>query len=323
MRNLLSSRSPLLGSLALFTAAACWGGTYVSSKYALEFVGPFTLVLTRYGLASLVFLPLFWASKPSRGVWRLDRSDLTLLAITSFIGLSVSSWAQFFGTALSSAHAGALITSSAPAFMVLFGAVILAERVTLRKIVALAVATFGVAVVVGPGDIGAGTSAVVGDLLLVVAGITWALYSVLIRRLTLRMRNLAVTAYVTAFGAVLGVPLGVADIARTGLHGPAVWLSILYIGFISTALAYYLWNKGLELLDAGTASVFFFAQPLTGTFFSWLLLGERLTPGFFAGGALIMIGVAVASFGSGVRATRFAPPAELAIPATLEATETE
>ena len=73
----------------------------------------------------------------------------------------------------------------------------------------------------------------------------------------------------------------------------AVWLSILYIGLVSTALAYYLWNKGLELMEAGNASVFFFAQPLTGTFFSWLLLGEKLNVGFFLGGALIMAGVAI------------------------------
>jgi drug/metabolite transporter (DMT)-like permease len=48
-------------------------------------------------------------------------------------------------------------------------------------------------------------------------------------------------------------------------------------------------------MEAGNASIFFFAQPLTGTFFSWLLLGETLNVGFFIGGALILVGVAIAS----------------------------
>lgn len=311
--------SRLAGSLALFVAASCWGGTYVASKYALGYVGPFTLVLARYGLASLIFVPLVWPRRVA-----VSHRDFSLLALTSFIGLSVSSWAQFFGTALSSAHAGALITSSAPAFMVVFGAWLLAERVTRSKLAALAVATLGVVIVVGPGDVGTGRNAVLGDLLLVGAGLTWALYSVLIRQLTARLPNLTVTAVVTVMGALLGIPLGVPDVLRTGLHGPAVWLSILYIGFISTALAYYLWNKGLELLDAGSASIFFFAQPVTGTLFSWLLLGERLTPGFFVGGALVMLGVAIASVTDRVPATaRFGVQAEMAVPATLEATEPE
>lgn len=281
----------LLGSCSLFIAAGCWGGTYVASKYALGYVGPFTLVLARYALASLIFLPLLVL----RGQDPNARGSLRLIALASFIGLGLSSWAQFFGTALSTAHAGALITSSAPAFMVVFAAMVLGERVTSQKVIALVVASAGVVTVVGPGDIGAGIGAVFGDLLLVVAGVTWALYSVLIRKLTLRIANVTVTGYVTLFGALAAVPLGVPDLVRTGVPTAAVWLSILYIGFISTALAYYLWNKGLELMEAGNASIFFFAQPLTGTFFSWLLLGEKLDAGFFVGGALIVAGVAIAS----------------------------
>jgi drug/metabolite transporter (DMT)-like permease len=281
----------LLGSCSLFVAAGCWGGTYVASKYALGYVGPFTLVLARYALASTIFVPLLFLRGPDPRA----RGSLRLIAVTSFIGLGLSSWAQFVGTALSTAHAGALITSSAPAFMVIFAAVVLGERVTSQKVIALVVASVGVVTVVGPGDMSAGSGAVFGDILLVIAGITWALYSVLIRKLTLRIANVTVTGYVTVIGAAAGLPLGIPDLVRTGVPTLAVWLSILYIGFISTALAYYLWNKGLELMEAGNASIFFFAQPLTGTFFSWLLLGEKLDAGFFIGGSLILIGVTIAS----------------------------
>jgi drug/metabolite transporter (DMT)-like permease len=281
----------ILGSCSLFIAAGCWGGTYVASKYALDYVGPFTLVLARYALASLIFVPLMLVRGPDPRI----RGNLRLILITSSIGLGLSSWAQFFGTALSTAHAGALLTSSAPAFMVIFAAMVLGERVTSQKVVALVVASIGVITVIGPGDIGAGSGAAFGDVLLVIAGITWALYSVLIRKLTLRIANVTVTAYVTVIGATLGVPFGVPDLVRTGVPNLAVWLSILYIGFVSTALAYYLWNKGLEFMEAGNASIFFFAQPLTGTFFSWLLLGEKLNTGFFIGGVLILAGVMISS----------------------------
>lgn len=295
--------SRLLGSCSLFIAAGCWGGTYVASKYALGYVGPFTLVFARYALASLVFVPLLLL----RGSDPRVRGSLRLVSLTSFIGLGLSSWAQFFGTALSTAHAGALITSSAPAFMVIFAAFVLGERVTSQKIIALVVASVGVVTVVGPGDMGAGPGAVFGDVLLVIAGITWALYSVLIRKLTQYIANVTVTGYVTVVGALLGLPLGVPDLVRTGVPSMAVLLSILYIGFISTALAYYLWNKGLELMEAGSASIFFFAQPLTGTFFAWLLLGEKLNLGFFIGGTMILVGVAIASIRVPARTSGMVP----------------
>ena len=54
----------------------------------------------------------------------------------------------------------------------------------------------------------------------------------------------------------------------------AVWWGILYLGVVSTALAFYLWNKGFTLLDASTGSLFFFAQPVVGAVLGWLLLGE-------------------------------------------------
>jgi drug/metabolite transporter (DMT)-like permease len=263
----------------------------VASKYALGYVSPFTLVAARYALASLVFVPVYLAGRRAA----VDRQTLGLLALASFIGLTVSSWTQFEGTALSTAHAGALITSSAPAFMVLFAALLLQERITGQKVAALVVATAGVAMVVGPADIGAGKAAMVGDLLLVVAGVTWALYSVMIRQLSLRLPSVTVTTYVTVFGTLLNLPVGIAQATNLAHVPSAVWWSTLYIGLISTALAYYLWNKGLQLMDAGSASIFFFAQPLTGTFFAWLLLGERLNLGFFLGGALILLGVAIAS----------------------------
>jgi drug/metabolite transporter (DMT)-like permease len=70
---------------------------------------------------------------------------------------------------------------------------------------------------------------------------------------------------------------------------------VLYLGVISTAVAFYLWNRGFELLDANTASLCFFAQPVVGAVLGALLLHEPLSLGFFAGGALILLGALVSS----------------------------
>jgi hypothetical protein len=67
-------------------------------------------------------------------------------------------------------------------------------------------------------------------------------------------------------------------------------LGILYIGIGSTAIAFFLWNKSFELLDAATASLFFFAQPVVGTLLAAIFRGEQLGWSFFAGGALILLG---------------------------------
>ena len=77
---------------------------------------------------------------------------------------------------------------------------------------------------------------------------------------------LAVTLYVTAWGICWDVPLAALELRgmAIGTITPPVIAGVLYVGIVSTAIAFYLWNKGFELLDANTAALCFFAQPVVG-----------------------------------------------------------
>jgi drug/metabolite transporter (DMT)-like permease len=79
------------------------------------------------------------------------------------------------------------------------------------------------------------------------------------------------------------------------LNNSLVIPGVLYLGIVSSAGAFFLWNKGMEMMDAGIGSLFFFLQPLVGSFLGWLLLNEYLDFNFFVGGALILIGVLIAT----------------------------
>jgi drug/metabolite transporter (DMT)-like permease len=70
---------------------------------------------------------------------------------------------------------------------------------------------------------------------------------------------------------------------------------VLFLGIISTALAMYLWNSAFAILDAGIASLTFFAQPVVGTILGSWLLKEAITPLFLLGGAFIGLGLVIAS----------------------------
>lgn len=70
-----------------------------------------------------------------------------------------------------------------------------------------------------------------------------------------------------------------------------ILLAILYLGIISTAAAFFLWNQGLKMVEAGIGAMFFFFQPVVGAALGWLLLQEHLSWSFFTGGVLILGGV--------------------------------
>ena len=285
-----------LGTACGLTAASIWGGMYVVSDVVLQVVPPAMLLVMRYALALLVLAPAFWFTR-DRGISRRDWPEMALVA---FVGFGVSLLAQFWGTALSTAAAGAVITSATPAFIVLFAWPVLRQAPTPPKLAGLALATVGVLIV----SLGSGQAIseqarapVLGNLLLVVAAVTWALYTVLARRATRRYSSLAVTLAVTLLGLLIVSPVALweAGAQDIGPLTPGVVAGIVYIGIGSTAIAFFLWNKSFELLDAATASLFFFAQPVVGIVLSALLLPDQtLALSFFAGAALIGLGVVLA-----------------------------
>jgi drug/metabolite transporter (DMT)-like permease len=118
------------------------------SKVVLEVIPPLTLVWLRY-LVALAALGGFGLM--SRISWRIAKRDIPLVAAIGLIGYLISICAQFIGTKLSTAQLGSVVTSSTPAFMVVFAYPLLKERVTWRKGLSLVLATLGVVMVVGIG----------------------------------------------------------------------------------------------------------------------------------------------------------------------------
>ncbi len=270
-------------------AASIWGGMYVVSKLVLVLVTPLALVWLRYvvGLAALGLLGV-----ATRQRWRLRWRDVPLLGAIGVFGYGISIWAQFRGTQLSTAQAASVITAATPAFMVVFGRLLLAERVTWRRAAAVAAATAGVLVIVGVGQVSTRQG---GGLILLLAAVTWALMSVLVKRVPGDYSALVVTTYGILLAAVLITPLALPQVPPLALMTarPLIWGGLLYLGVVSTAGAFFLWTRGVQLVDAGPGGVYFFFQPLVGTLLGWLILGEPVGWGFVGGALLIVLGVAL------------------------------
>jgi drug/metabolite transporter (DMT)-like permease len=279
-----------LGPMYLTLAASIWGGMYVVSKMVLAIIPPLELVWLRYLVALFTLVICGFATGQS---WKLQRKDILLISFIGLIGYFISIWAQFAGTQLSSAQMGAMITSATPAFMVLFARVLLKERITPRKGLSVILATIGVFCIIGIGN--TGNSSQLGGMILGIAALTWALMSVLVKRVPSAYSQLVVTTYAILVATIAMTPLVITqvDVVRFQqvMLQPLVWGGILYLGVVSTAGAFFFWNKGLQMVDATRAGVYFFFQPLVGTLLGYLFLGEQVGIGFWIGTLLILMGV--------------------------------
>ncbi|MCS7011902.1 MAG: DMT family transporter [Anaerolineales bacterium] len=283
----------ILGFLAGITAAAIWGGMYVVSKAVMDVIQPLTLLTLRLalGILTLGLICLIRKGDPIR-----PKTFWQIFGIGT-VGYGISLGFQFVGTNLSTAANGALVTSATPAFVVLFAALLLKERVTLRRLLALLLATLGVLIVIRPEAGQFSSQLFLGNLYLTLAALTWALYSVLMRLATRQTDVLTASLVALAGGLPVSMPLGLWEVAHQG-YGTFtlnVLGGILFLGVISTALAMYLWNTAFTYLEAGTASLTFFAQPVVGAVLGVIFLDEVLSPLFLLGGLLIGLGLVLSA----------------------------
>jgi len=281
------------GLIAGLTAASIWGGMYVVSKVVLEIIPPFSLLTMRLVLGALA-LGIAIAIRKTQ---TLTRQQVIHSFLVGFVGYGVSLAFQFVGTKLSTASNGSLVTSATPAFVLIFAPFLLAEKTTPRRILALLVSTLGVVAVIDPRNAELSPTLFWGNLSLLAAALTWALYSVLVRKVTRSADLLASSAIMLTGGIPSSLLFGFWEWNTQGFGEITLGIigGILFLGIISTAIAMFLWNYAFAELPAAVASLTFFAQPVVGTILSALFLDEKISILFIAGGILIGIGLVIAS----------------------------
>jgi drug/metabolite transporter (DMT)-like permease len=180
----------LVGSIYLALAASIWGGMFVVVKVVVSVIPPLELVWMRYLVAIVALLVV---GLTTRQKWRIHKRDFLIIIAIGVIGNAISIVTQETGTMLSSAQMGVIITSSTPAFMVIFARLLLKERLTLKKGLSVCLATIGVLLIVGVGHVN--LSSKLGGIFLLIAALTWALMSILVKRMPSDYSQIVVTTY--------------------------------------------------------------------------------------------------------------------------------
>jgi drug/metabolite transporter (DMT)-like permease len=264
----------LVGILCGLGAASIWGGMYVVSKVVLDIIPPFSLVALRLLLGALTLLIVLNV----RGFPKITRKQFWQVVGVGLVGYGISLSLQFLGTKLSTAGNGSLVTSATPAFVLIFAWILLQETITWRRLTSLLLATLGVVAVIDPRSAQLNPDLFLGNLLLIGAAITWALYSVLVRKATQALDVLPFSLIAFLGGLPVTLPAGAWELKTIGIGEISLGVvgGVLFLGIISTALAMVLWNTAFAYLDASLASLTFFAQPVVGTILDGSFWERRL-----------------------------------------------
>lgn len=286
---------PLALVLVLITAFF-WGASFSAAKEVVEHVLPLSAAAVRFLIASVLLLgvlsPHLWRNK------RVIAANLLPFVALGVIGVAGFNCLFLLGVKHTSPINASLIMASNPIVASLLSVVLLKERISLMQAIGMAMTFIGVGLVVTDGSLEALVHfrLALGDWVMMLANVCFALYSVLNRRYVKESDALTTTASSVVIGAVCLVliacfePGGFSSLLHQSWKTYAL---LAFLGVCASALGYLFWTYGVNILGVMTTSLFFNVVPL----FALLIAFMQGTPIFavqLMGGALVIAGVLVA-----------------------------
>ncbi len=279
-------------NLRLLFVALVWGINFSVIKFAIADFHPLGFTVVRFALAALFLIAVMLVNHEP---FAIERRDSFAIIRLGFLGITLYSILFMYGLKLTTAANSALLISLSPLFGALFSAASGKERLTVRIVAGLALATAGVVLIIRShhGELSFSSSEVAGDLLTLCATITWALYTITAKPLLEKYSAVKVTAYNMAAGSFLLLPVSMNGLINQPWSSISLlsWAAMAFASFIAAGVAYVFWYQGVKEIGVTRTMVYHYLMPFAAVLFAAFALGERITLLQCIGGAGILSGV--------------------------------
>jgi drug/metabolite transporter (DMT)-like permease len=281
----------------LIVVPAIWGGTFVAGKHVVTVLSPMMGSFARYAIACVALLAAAFVLEG--GLPKLSgRQWLGTFVLGAF---GVFAYNLFFMASLERlpGSRAALIIALNPVITITISALVLKESLSARRWLGVVIALFGVWIVISHGDIASIASAGVGagELFMLAAVTSWALYTIIGRKVLAGLTPLAATNYAALWGTLMLACVAAPEfgsLTMAQFDGSMIG-ALLYLGVCGTALAFVWYYTSVKKFGTAVTSVFNNLVPVFGVLISVILLGEHLLTSMLIGGAIAIVGVMMVS----------------------------
>ena len=290
------SRVKTWAHLSLLAANIIYGINYSVAKAVMpDHIKPFALLSIR----SISAAALFWITSLFMPREPVNRKDLLFLFGCSFFGVVINQALFLVGLDMTTPVNSSIILSTNPIFAFVFAALILKERITFLKGTGLAIGLSGVLLLIlqnGMPDMASSTF--LGDIFSMVNTISWAFYTVVIKRMLEKYHPVTVMKWTFLFGMLTNIPAGYHQWSTMDWSAIpfTAWLQIGFVIVGATYLGYLLITFGLRRLSPTIVSTYTYTQPIIAAYLATLMGQDHIDIVMVVSALLIFAGVFVVSF---------------------------
>ena len=284
----------------LILATLFWSGNFIVGKAASLFeIPPFTLNFYRWTFAWLILAPFTLKEIFQKKNYILENIKLILvLGITS---ITVFNSIVYYSLNFTQVISGVLMISTIPVMIIFFCWVFKIEKTNFYQILGVIFSLLGVVVIVTKADLGKllNLNFNKGDLWMVVAMFSWAIYSALLRKKKFDLSHISFLQTIITAGLIFLLPAYLIETAlgyRLNIHIPFI-LTLSYVVLFPGLASFFFWIKGISIIGSNRSGIFLHMMPIFSTLMAILIFKEKFMTYHFIGAMLIIVGIVLSSKG--------------------------
>lgn len=286
------------GYIYAIGATAIWSGNFIIARGLSDTIPPVSLAFWRWVVAVVVFLP--FASKLLIAERKILKDNLPYLCVTALLGITVFNTLIYFAGHTTTAINLSLISITFPVFIVILSRFVFGELITVNKGVGILLVATGILFLISNGKFSEllNISFAIGDLWMLLAAITFAVYSILLKRKPAQLSIWTLQLSTFILGLLFLTPFFIWEY----LSAPSVEInsnvigSILYVGIFASLVAFVLWSKAIETIGPTKSGMLYYTLPLFSMILASIFLGEAVTQVHFFSALLIVSGILTANY---------------------------
>ena len=282
----------------LIFATLFWSGNFIVGKAASLFeIPPFTLNFYRWTFAWLILAPFTLKEIFQKKEYILK--NLKLILILGITSITIFNSIVYYSLNFTQVINGVLMISTIPVMIIFFSWIFKIEKTNFYQILGVIFSLLGVMVIVTKADLDKllNLNFNKGDLWMVVAMLSWAMYSALLRKKKFELSQISLLQTIISAGLILLLPAYLIEMSlgyRLNIHLPFI-LTLSYVVLFPGLASFFFWIKGISIIGSNRSGIFLHLMPIFSTIMAILIFKEKFMVFHFIGAVLIITGVVLSS----------------------------